>query len=130
MLAKSSLRSNCRAARLSAAAFASLVAVVLMASVPAHAQVYWSNTASGDWSVGSNWSTGTVPTSSDTAYIANGGTATVTQPEPYAYITLGGTSGSGNVVMTGGSWRDWHRGRDRGLYRPRELYAVWGNLHQ
>ncbi len=37
MLAKSSLRSNCRAARLSAAAFASLVAVVQMTSLPVRA---------------------------------------------------------------------------------------------
>ena len=43
MLAKSSLRSSCRAARLSAVGFASFVAVVLMTSLPLHAGIYWSD---------------------------------------------------------------------------------------
>ena len=105
MVGKFHIRSSCRMARLLAVPFASFVAVVVMGSLQAHVQDTWtlSSSLSGDWNNAANWSGNLVPTGTDTAYIANGGTANVTQPEPYAYIVLGGTSGSGNVVMTGGS---------------------------
>src|SRR5262249_47933235 len=38
----------------------------------------WTNTAGGSWSTASNWSKGTVPTSSDEACITTNGTYTVT----------------------------------------------------
>ena len=66
MVAKSSLRSSCRAARLSVVASASFVAVVLMTSLQAHGQdSYWtlSPSVSGNWSNAGNWSLG-VPDSS------------------------------------------------------------------
>ena len=56
MSARFSMRSSSRAARLSAAAFARFVAVVLMTSL-ADADTPW-NVASGDWSVASNWNNG------------------------------------------------------------------------
>ncbi len=39
---------------------------------------HWTNTAGGDWSVGGNWSTGTVPTPSSDVCIDTAGTYTVT----------------------------------------------------
>ena len=100
---KSSLRSSCLAARLSAVAFASFVAVVLMASLPARADVYWS-TSAGDWSVASYWG-GALPTSSDNAWIVNGGTANITQlGQTCATLSLGSNAGSGAVQMTRGSF--------------------------
>ncbi len=107
MLAKSSLRRSCRAARLSVVGFASFAAVVLMASSPVRAQDYWtlSPSQSADWSSAANWSAG-VPTSSDMAYVVNGGTATVTSMNATCgTLSLGSTDGSGAVQMTGGSCR-------------------------
>ena len=71
----------------------------------AQGQVYWSNTASGDWSIAANWG-GTAPTSSSWAYIVNGGTANITQPGAVCQLLdLGGdvTSGLGTVQMLAGS---------------------------
>ena len=103
MLAKFSLRGSCRAARLSATAVAGFVAVMLMASAAAHVQVYWS-TSAGDWSVGSNWSGGHVPTSTGNAWIVNGGTANVTTMNATCgTLSLGGSAGSGTVLMSAGS---------------------------
>ena len=53
MVGDFSMRSGCRAARLSAVALAGFMAVVLMASLPVRADVYWS-TSAGDWSTPSN----------------------------------------------------------------------------
>ena len=102
--ARSTIRSNRPAARLSAVSFASFVAVVLLTSLEVRADVYWkvASPNSGDWSVATNW-TGGLPTSSVTAWIINGGTANVTQlGETCGTLSLGG-SGSGTVKMTGGS---------------------------
>ncbi len=55
-------------------------AVLLVGPMAARAQVYWSNTASGDWSNAGNWGGNHVPISTDNAWIVNGGTANVTQP--------------------------------------------------
>ncbi len=66
------------------------------------ASYYW-QVQSGDWSVASNWG-GTMPTSSDTAYIVNGGTATITQlGEVCGTMSLGNNVGTGTVLMTSGS---------------------------
>jgi hypothetical protein len=99
-LAESSVRGIYRTARLSAIALASFVAVVLLASLPARADVYWS-TSLGDWSVASNWG-GTPPGDSGTAYIVNGGTAMVTNTGNYNYnpLSLGGSTGSGTLLMS------------------------------
>ena len=104
MFGKTSMRSNRTAARLSAVFFASCVAVVLMTSLQARADVYWKVAPpnSGNWSVATNW-TGGLPTSSVNAWIINGGTANVTQlGETCGTLSLGG-SGSGTVQMTDGS---------------------------
>ncbi len=77
-----SAASICRAARPSAVAVASFVAVVLLASLPVRADVYWS-ASSGDWSVASNWG-GTLPISGGNAWIVNGGTANVMQEQGWS----------------------------------------------
>ena len=106
MCDKFSMRCSYRAARLSAAGFASFAAVVLMALLPVRAaNINWTLAASqsGDWSVAANWG-GTLPTSSVNAWIVNGGTATITQPnETCGTLSLGSGAGSGTVQMTGGT---------------------------
>jgi hypothetical protein len=85
------VKGSCPAVR-SAAALASFVAVLLMGWVPAHAQIYWSNSA-GDWSSAGNWSSSLVPTGTDNAWIVNGGTANVTQlSETCGTLSLGSTA--------------------------------------
>jgi len=103
MVGKLSMRSSCPVARLLAVSFASfVVALVTLAAAPLRAgDVYWS-VAAGDWSVPSNWG-GSLPTSSDDAYIASGRTATITLPgEVCGNLRLGSTAGSGSIEMTGG----------------------------
>src|SRR5208282_5206320 len=105
MVAEFFVRSCFRAARLSVAGFASFVTLVLMIAIePVRAASYTWSTASGDWSVASNWG-GTAPGESDGAYIANGGTATVTQFDSATCgtLSLGNNAASGAVQMTGGS---------------------------
>ena len=104
MIDEFSMSSSLRAARLPAAGFASVVAIVLIASRPIRADVTWTLPAghSGDWCVASNWG-GAVPTNTDTAYVVNGGTATVTMPgETCLQLWLGNPPGSGTVQMTDG----------------------------
>jgi T5SS/PEP-CTERM-associated repeat protein len=99
-----SVRSSCRAARLSAAAFASFAAIALLASVPARADVYWtlSPSQTGDWSVAANWG-GLLPTGTDNAWIVNGGTANVTtMGDTCGTFSLGNGTGNGTVQMPGG----------------------------
>jgi len=87
---------------MSAAALAGFAAAVLMTSLQAHADVFWS-TSAGDWSVPSNWG-GTIPTSGDNAWVVNGGTATITQSgEACGALTLGNSAGRGAVQMGNGS---------------------------
>jgi autotransporter-associated beta strand protein len=103
MFGKLFVKGSCPVASWSAA-LASFVAVVLLGSLQAHAQVYWSNTASGDWSNVNNWSGTLVPTSTDDAWIVNGGTASVTQFGESCYtLSLGSTAGSGTMLVPGGS---------------------------
>ena len=78
MLAKSSLRSSSRAARLSAVTFAAfVVASMVLVAAPLRAASYSWAVAAGDWSVASNWGGTLLPTSSDTVYVVNGGTVNV-----------------------------------------------------
>ena len=103
MSGRFSVRSGCRAARLSVTALASFMGVVLIASMPLRADVTWSNTTSGDWSVASNWG-GTLPTAADFAYIANGGTANVTTMNvTCSTLSLGSSIATGSIQMTSGS---------------------------
>jgi autotransporter-associated beta strand protein len=78
-------------------------AFLLLDAPAAHAgDDYWSVTA-GTWSVPASWSTTSVPSVNDTAYVANGGTATVTQTgEVCYYLSLGGTN-TGTCQMSSGS---------------------------
>ena len=80
------------------------VAVVLMAATAvlgasaAQGQIVWQST-SGDWSSAINWSTGLVPTGTDSAFLGNGGTISITQ--------LGEASGTlnidnGAIIMSSG----------------------------
>ena len=105
MLAKSSLRRSCRAARLSAAGFASVaLASVSLIAAPLRAGSYSWATSTGDWSVASNWGGTLLPSSSsDTVYVVNGGTVNVTQlGETCGTLALGDSAGNGTVQMTGG----------------------------
>ena len=98
------IRSSCRAVRLSAAAFASLVvASVALVAAPLHAASYNWVVFSGDWSVASNWG-GTLPGSSDCAYVVNGGTVNVTQfGGTCGTLSLGSGAGSETVQQTAGN---------------------------
>src|SRR6266851_3351997 len=60
------------------------------------ADVYWTNTAGGNWSVSANWSTGTVPGSSDNVFIISNGTYTVLLDDIVNIhdLTLGGSIGT------------------------------------
>ena len=79
------------------------VAILIMLPTSVQADVNW-NVSSGDWSIVSNWNTGVLPTSADSATIANGGTASITTTGPQCEsLSLGGSDGSGTVQMTAGS---------------------------
>ena len=119
MLAKSTPRSSCRAARLSAVGSAGfVVASMVLVAAPLRAASYSWAVAAGDWSVASNWG-GTLPGSSDTAYVVNGGTVSITQPgETCNSLYVGYYWGNdGTVQMTfrraqrirSGAWRRRHR---------------------
>lgn len=83
----------------------SIVSVVAMLAGFASATTYWSNAGTGDWSVGANWDTGIVPSSSDNAYVDNGGIAVVTTSQEARYFTVAfAASSSGTVeIPSGGS---------------------------
>ncbi len=77
-------------------------AAILGATVARGASYSW-QVSSGTWSIASNWG-GTVPGSSDFAYIVNGGTADITQPgATCGTLSLGSSAGGGTVLMTAGS---------------------------
>ncbi len=76
--------------------------ILILGPTCALADVYWS-TSAGDWSVASNWG-GTLPTSSQDAYIINGGTAIVSlSGEACGNLVLGTTAGNGIVQMLSGN---------------------------
>jgi autotransporter-associated beta strand protein len=79
------------------------VTVNLPLSPPtAHAATYSWQVGAGDWNIASNWG-GTLPTSSDYAYIANGGTATISASSVCNTLLLGSGSTTSTVQMSGGS---------------------------
>lgn len=70
------------------------------ATAAASGEVYWTNGAGGNWSDGANWSTGSAPTASNTAYVTLDGTYTVTLDADAAAggLVLGGGSGTQTLV--------------------------------
>ena len=76
-------------------------AVVLSPLATRAADVSWT-AGSGNYAVGSNWSTGTVPTTTDVAVIANGGTSTLAISGSTAGAQLAvGRDGIGAMVING-----------------------------
>ena len=68
--------------------------------------IYWTNTAGGNWNVAANWSPNILPGSSDNAFIVSNGTYTVTlnASATVQNLTLGGASGTqtlSNAVNSG-----------------------------
>ena len=81
-------------------------AILLSSSPAARADVTWtlSATATGDWSVATDWSGLGGPNSSTNADIYNGGTATITQTgEACSSLYFGDSAGSGSIQMMSGS---------------------------
>jgi hypothetical protein len=64
----------------------------------------WTNTSGGNFGTGTNWSTGSVPSSSDDACITATGTYTVTDSATYSVnsLTLGGSNGTQTLVLGSG----------------------------
>ena len=91
--------------------FAGLAVVALLVAAPSLAQAqYWLPTT-GNWSVGADWSTGSVPGTSAGATINNGGTVTIDNSTGTANCSTifvgngtanGGPGITGAVNMTGG----------------------------
>ncbi len=79
--------------------------MVLSLQATKAATISWTGTT-GDWSDPTNWG-GTLPTSSDDAYITNDGTADVSQGQSdicnNLYLGNSGTGQSGTILMNGGS---------------------------
>jgi autotransporter-associated beta strand protein len=89
----------------SSCALTVFAATLLLGSPMMHAADYSWQTASGDWSVASNWGgmspAGLIaPGVSDTCYIANGGTATIgPSGASVSLLSVGGTTGIGCVSL-------------------------------
>jgi hypothetical protein len=66
------------------------------------AEISWSNASGGNWSVGSNWTGGSVPGTADTAIISMDGTYTVTLDgdTTVAALTLGGSTGTQTLSLS------------------------------
>ena len=64
----------------------------------------WTNTSGGNFGTPGNWSTGSVPSSSDDACITAAGTYTVTDSATYSVhsLTLGGSSGTQTLGLGSG----------------------------
>ena len=64
----------------------------------------WKNTSGGNFGTAADWSTGSVPSSSDDACITAAGTYTVTDSATYSVhsLTLGGSSGTQTLVLGSG----------------------------
>jgi PEP-CTERM putative exosortase interaction domain len=83
-----------------------LLSSFFCAATAGAAEVTW-NADSGDFLIGSNWSTGTFPPAADNASISNGGTATMsggTATVNQLWTGNGGTdTNTGTFVQTGGT---------------------------
>ncbi len=59
---------------------------------------------SGDWNTAANWSSGTVPVSTDYAIVDGGNTATISATPPtVGGVLIGGSGGNGTVDLSSGS---------------------------
>ena len=76
------------------------LAVLGLVALPAHAQTYYWQVQSGDWSVASNWG-GSLPTTATQVEVANGGTATITSAGDACYRLY--IDGNSAVRMLSGS---------------------------
>ncbi len=67
------------------------------------AQINWTNTAGGNWSVAANWSPNQVPSSTDQVTITNPGNYTINLDvgATVGGLTLGGASGNQSVLING-----------------------------
>jgi fibronectin-binding autotransporter adhesin len=76
---------------------------MLLTTTPALGQSrVWQPAGTGDWNVGANWGTGTVPVSGSAVFIINGGTAQISTSGAGQYVYLGQGTGNGNLqVLTG-----------------------------
>ena len=100
MIGKFFVKSNGKAARLSAVAIATLFFVsVMLVAAPLRAGSYTWAVSSGNWSIATNWG-GTVPTINDSGFVVNGGTATVTTLG-IAYNSLDIDGGSTLQMLSG-----------------------------
>jgi outer membrane autotransporter protein len=80
---------------LSGASVAALTALPLMCATSEAASPTWNGGTSNDWTVGSNWTTGTAPTSATPAQITSGGTAVLG--------VNGAASGATNTLFLAGT---------------------------
>ena len=74
-----------------------VILIVLFLSAAAMAQdVFWTNTAGGNWSDGANWNTGLAPQAGDNVFITEPGTYTVTldADADITSLTVGAASGT------------------------------------
>ena len=89
-------------------ALAAVLGLLAWASMPAHASGCmnsWTNTSGGSWSTSSNWSKGTVRSSSEEVCITASGTYTVTleaETPELKTLTIGGSSGTQTLQLTTG----------------------------
>ncbi|MEO5803943.1 MAG: hypothetical protein ABIR24_10460, partial [Verrucomicrobiota bacterium] len=81
--------------------FSPLLALFLLVSFVSHsiaADISWTNTTGGNWSVAANWNPNAVPASTDNVFITNSGTYTVTFDiignGSVSNLTLGGVTGT------------------------------------
>ena len=59
---------------------------------------------SGDWNTAANWSSGTVPVSTDYAIVDGGNTATISATPPtMGGVLIGGSGGNGTVDLSAGT---------------------------
>jgi autotransporter-associated beta strand protein len=78
---------------------AALLGILSLTSASAKAASYTWQVQSGDWSIASNWG-GTLPTSSDSAWIGAGGTTTITMPGAVCSSLYLGGGGLGTISLT------------------------------
>jgi hypothetical protein len=78
-----------------------LAGILFCATAPA-ADIIWTNTAGGNWSVAANWSPNQAPSTNDIAWITNNGIYTVTLDTSVTLsgLALGGSSGTQTLSHT------------------------------
>ena len=77
--------------------------LALMSTAGSAASLNWTNPGVGDWSVGSNWNTGTTPAGGDSVSISNGGTAQVSNVNINLTDMGVGINGSGFLELDNSS---------------------------